>query len=74
MALFYGMNGGACSHSPLQIWLRKSLAIAGNPIGDETKIKRWYVLKLQESTRSISSELIINQLKKRNETDFNYDE
>ena len=40
---------------------------------DVAEIKRWYVLKLQESTESISSELIINQLKKRNETDFNCD-
>lgn len=40
---------------------------------DVAKIKRWYVLKLQESTKSISSELIINQLKEQNETDFNCD-
>ena len=38
---------------------------------DVAKIKRWYVLKLQESTKSISSGLIINQLKEQNETDFN---
>ena len=40
---------------------------------DVAKIKRWYVLKLQKSTKSISSELIINQLKERNEIDFNCD-
>lgn len=40
---------------------------------DVTEIERWYVLKLQESTKSISSELIINQLKEQNETDFNCD-
>ena len=40
---------------------------------DVAKIKRWYVLKLQQSTKSISSELIINQLKEHNETDFNCD-
>lgn len=40
---------------------------------DVAKIKLWYVLKLQESTKSISSELIINQLKEQNETDFNCD-
>ena len=30
---------------------------------DAAKIKRWHVLKLQESTKSIFHELIINQLK-----------
>ena len=42
-------------------------------MGDAAKIKRWYVLKLQESTKSISSELIVNQPKAQNETDFNCD-
>ena len=70
-ALFYGVNGGTCSHSPLQIWPRKSLAIAGNPMKDTAKITRWYVLNLRYSTKSLSSELIIHQLKDRNETDFN---
>ena len=40
---------------------------------DVAEIKRWHVLKLQESTKSISTGLIINQLNEQNETDFNCD-
>lgn len=41
---------------------------------DVAEIKRWYVLKSQQLTKSISTGLIINQLKEQDETDFSCDE